>query len=214
MARPSRISPHDADLAARLKSNVTVRMNPAVLALPATFELTAADLAEVAKPVDDKFRAMMAALYDSEGTSGGSRWKELSPSYLAQKARKWGSLSAMRKRLLFDAKSLPQHYLKGSFRPMLGEFKILQLTRRLRMSLTSRNSEHIMESGKGATGSYIMIGTTVPYAVAHWSGTTRLPSRNPFQRTEEQDRQLGAAVVDGLRNVLAVKIARLAGASA
>ena len=211
MATPSQIARHRSELASR--GMVRVTMGPAIASLPQTFEIDARALEVAGRIVDEQFRFMMSGLYESEGATGGPRWAPLSPSYLKQKARKWGGIKGQRDRLLSDAKLLPRAYMSGAFRPMLGEFKILQLTRRLRMSLTSRNGDHVLEAGRGANGPHIVLGTKVPYAAAHWQGGTKLPRRNPIQRTPEQDRHLCRTTIDALIEIIRAKIRALPGAA-
>jgi hypothetical protein len=201
-----------ADRAANARIRVTTRVNPALAALPQMLEMTAADLRLIAEQVDTRFRVMMSSLYESEGASGGQRWRELSPGYLIQKRAKWGFIKAGRRGLLQEVRELPARYRSGLFRLTLGEFKILQLTRRLRLSLTSKGPDHILEAGDVGPNAYIVLGTRVDYAERHWSGEG-LPVRNPIQRTRAQDIELGRVALDAIRGIAAQRVRLLARAS-
>lgn len=202
-----------ADRAANARVRVTTLVNPAIAALPSLFEMQDKDMQLIARMVDDRFRVMMGRLYESEGVSGGSRWKELSPAYLAQKSQKWGFIRRGRGRLLQEIRALPARYRSGLFRLTLGEFKILQLTRRLRLSLTSRNEDHVIETGKLGQNAYIALGTRVDYAERHWRGERNLPVRNPIQRTRAQDSELGRVALDAIRAIALQRVKMLAGVS-
>lgn len=209
MATVAQLAAKRAEYSARPRLRVTTTVSPAIAGLPAAFKMNATDRQIVLKLVDDRFRTMMSALYESEGSTGGSRWKELSPAYMLEKGRQWGRIRAGRGGLLADIRTLPARYRSGLFRLTLGEFKILQLTRRLRLSLTSKNAEHIAISDSDDTRIGVWVGTTVPYAQSHYDGEGRLPVRNPIQRTRSQDQELGRVALDGFRAAIEQKIRRL-----
>lgn len=208
MATPAQIAAARAKRAAGVHFDVYV--NPGIAMLESAFTPSIEDLDDAGRYVDDRFRLLMSSLYESEGASGGMGWKPLTEKYLRRKASVWSSIKGLRRQLLADARNLPRHYLKGAYRPGLGQFKILQLTRRLRMSLTSRGAEHILETGRVGGAAFITMGTRVPYAVHHW--TPGRNQRNPIQRTPQQDRELGAAAIEAMRRVFKAKVRALAGA--
>lgn len=215
MASEARLAAKRAEYAARAANariRVTSSVNPALAALPQMLEMTAADLRMIAEQVDTRFRVMMSSLYESEGASGGQRWRELSPGYLRQKRAKWNFISAGRPRLLQEVRLLPARYRSGLFRLTLGEFKILQLTRRLRLSLTSKGPDHILETGKVGPNAYVALGTWVEYALHHWNGDAGAV-RNPIQRTRAQDAELGRVALDAIRGIAAQRVRLLARAS-
>lgn len=190
---------------------VTTKVNPGITQLHKMFDLDSTALGVISKLVDDRFRVMMSTLYPTQGASGGNQWAPLSPEYLKKKKiPKWFRIRAGRGAILEEVRKLPARYRVGLFRLTLGEFKILQLTRRLRLSLTSKNTDHILETGKSGQNYYIVLGTTVPYSIHHWKGGRSLPRRNPIQRTSAQDAELGQVVVDAVRAIADKKIRMIA----
>ncbi len=67
-----------------------------------------------------------------------------------------------------------------------GNAPILQASKRLYKSLTSGGGEAIIEEGPQE----MVLGTSVPYAGYHQSGTGKMPARPPIDLTDEHEKRL------------------------
>lgn len=173
-------------------------------------ELSARDLGTMTLRADRIFRRLMARLYDTEGASGGRKWRPLSPDYARWKTRTLrGALETLR------AENREIARIRGRrppATPRLGSVdKILRFSGEMRDSFAERGGAHVAEWA--ARPRYLIrLGSRVPYAAFHAPGrlhNPRLPVRDPRQMTARQKDELLAAVVAVLR-AKAVDLMRVA----
>lgn len=80
-----------------------------------------------------------------------------------------------------------------------GDQKILQASGKLYRSLTTNAERNFVQEDKQE----LRIGTSVPYATYHQTGTKNMPARLPIDFTDEQGRQLMKPIQDKLKQLVA-----------
>lgn len=103
--------------------------------------------------------------FNTEGARSGTEWASLSPAYAEWKERYLA-------RETFDAKN-----------------RILELTTALRRSLTSRDERGVYIE----TPDSLSLGSSLPYALHHQRGTSKMPARQPYDLRPEDARRIRTA---------------------
>jgi phage gpG-like protein len=80
-----------------------------------------------------------------------------------------------------------------------GSLPILQLTGRLYRSLTSQGGDAVVEK----SAQEMTLGTRVPYAGYHQSGTGRMSARKVIDFSPEQEKQLKRPIQEKLKQLIA-----------
>lgn len=152
----------------------TVTQNPRIRSIQDIASVDGLFMRTCLVKVDQKFRDNESKLFTSEGSSGGSRWRALSPEYARRKA-------GMRRRDLVESKRFKTAGLHR--RPAIAGRTILVLGGGLRESLRSpSNPDHIAQ----VEGRTLVVGTSYELANRHFEGGPNLPRRNPIQHTAGQ----------------------------
>ena len=146
---------------------------------------TITDCSKYWPQVADVFYEIEKEQFASEGSRGGTAWAALSPAYAEWKERYLA-------RETFDARN-----------------RILALTGALRRSLTSRDEGSGPEvfgnytfAGHAGAGIYIpeplslTLGSSLPYALAHQRGTSKMPARSPIALKAEDASRMRKAFKD------------------
>lgn len=151
---------------------ITARANPRIRSLAEVFELTIADMNRVTGQVDRQFVANEKRLFATEGSSGGKKWKPLSPK------------SAKAKRRRYPGR------------------KIMQRTGQLRKGLTTKSHpDHVARHANNKIKIGVRNPVAAYHGAVRGLGNPRLPVRNVMQMTVKQRRMYYRTVSDYLVNV-------------
>lgn len=180
-------------------SSVTV--NPRVFELHRAVRVTPAALEDATVVTDSIYRAHEKDLFNSEGASGGTAWKALSPDYKARKDRLFANATGIIKGI---AAARGRKLSGAAVRAARGsDNKTLQLTGDMKAAFSTEaasipdagnsgfNAAHVSESFILPTGAQIRLGAQGPLYFDRPPGE----GRDPQQRTEDQKAEL----VEGVR---------------
>ena len=155
--------------------NVRVEKTDAVDRVAKSLKADALFMRTALSRIDQDFRKNEAALFSTEGVSGGARWSPLSPAYAERKAR----MRRADQKFRAVVKGLG-----GKVLPIIAGNKILTLGGGLRESLSKPGGSHVAY----AQGTSLFLGTSYPLAHYHYEGRAPLPRRDPIQHKPEQSR--------------------------
>lgn len=141
-----------------------------------------AEVDAVARRMDSAFKKHERGLFASEGAMAGSRWAPLSPAYARWKAKRFPGR------------------------------KIMQRKGKLRRSLITKGSGHILRSG-AQPRAFVEMGTSVDYAAFHIRGThnKRQPKheRDTLAHSPSQAEQYGKIATEYMVRVKLPRAARI-----
>lgn len=146
------------------------------------FDLSDVDYASMLAQLDEQFRKNEAALFTSEGATGGERWADLSTDYAAFKAGR-------RKKVAWANRQLK----RVKFRPV--SQLVLQWSGNLKRSLGGNrgHSEHVADVVETLPAHRaFVLGTRNVLAHYHYEGRhgkNPMPARNPIAHTDVQKRE-------------------------